>query len=104
MEGAALQALGLASVRYFSQLLPLLLEWLHANGIETRVLAAKVSPSGMSPVLGRLCMGARGALCISWFSSALQMAVQLVNMASKRMLKYAITGMQIFCPQLSCGS
>ena len=37
-----MQALGLASVRYFSQLLPLPLEWLHADDSETRLLAAQV--------------------------------------------------------------
>ncbi|BDA44453.1 Uncharacterized protein At2g39910 at C-terminar half [Coccomyxa sp. Obi] len=37
-----LQAMGLASVRHFSRLLPLLLEWLHAPDLDTRLAAAPV--------------------------------------------------------------
>ena len=34
--------MGLASVRYFSRLLPLLLEWLHAVDLDTRLAALPV--------------------------------------------------------------
>lgn len=34
--------MGLASVRHFSRLLPLLLEWLHAPDMDTRLAAAPV--------------------------------------------------------------
>ena len=37
-----LQAMGLASVRHFSRLLPLLLEWLHAPDMDSRLAAAPV--------------------------------------------------------------
>ena len=46
-----LQALGLATVRHFSQLLPLLLEWLAATDAETRLLAAQVLIASPCPLL-----------------------------------------------------
>lgn len=36
------QAMGLASVRFFSRLLPLLLEWVHAPDMDTRLAALPV--------------------------------------------------------------
>jgi len=45
----AAQALGLANVRHFSQLLPLLLDWLHASDAETRLLAVQVHLSTSGP-------------------------------------------------------
>ena len=47
------QALGLASVRHFSQLLPLLLEWLPATDAETRLLAAQVLMPAPEPLFLR---------------------------------------------------
>lgn len=48
-----MQALGLATVRHFSQLLQLLLEWLAASDAETRLLAAQVCISAVDSLLVR---------------------------------------------------
>ena len=55
------QALGLATVCHFSQLLPLLLEWLAASDAETCLLAAQVCISA----IGRLLSGQSFKNCCS---------------------------------------
>ena len=51
---AALQAMGLATVRAFSRLLPLLLEWVHAPDLDTRIAALRTLRSVLARAWPRL--------------------------------------------------
>ncbi len=60
---AVLQALGLATVRHFSQLVPLLLEWLAATDAETRLLAAQVLIPAPGPLSNTVSSGESASIC-----------------------------------------